>query len=75
VDVHKVWLNANDHTIPMVCFGCSNDHIVFSPQRAKEIGESFIAAYEEAVSLISKRVDAALLEKEKERGDSVEGQG
>lgn len=64
--VRKIWVDEDNHTIPMVCFGLEKDHIVLSPMKAKELGEELISAHDEAVSLISKRVDEALLEKERD---------
>ena len=63
--MRKVWVDGDNHTIPVVCFGLEKDHVIFSPINAKQLGEQLISAYEEAVSLINKRVDEALLEKEK----------
>ena len=61
----KVWVDEDNHTIPMVCFGVEKDCLVLSPLGAKEIGESLLAASQQAYELIQSRVDQALLGKEK----------
>jgi|1048.fasta_scaffold65777_1 hypothetical protein len=65
-DMREVWVDKDNHTIPMVCFGVKKDHLVLSPLGARELAEKLLAASEEAVSLISKRVDEALLKKGEE---------
>jgi hypothetical protein len=69
-DMREVWIDDTNHTIPMVCFGVEKDHLVLSPFGAKELGQKLIAASEEAVSLINKRVDEALLDKERDSAGS-----
>lgn len=61
----EIWVDEMTHTLPMVCFGDKKDHMVFSPLRAKEIGESLIQASSMAYDLIQGRVDEALLAKER----------
>ena len=45
----KVWVERNNHTVPMVCFGTSLDHLVLSPFRAHEIGSLLIKAASDAL--------------------------
>lgn len=61
----EIWVDEQSHTLPMVCFGTKKDHVVFSPLRAKEIGEQFLEASRYSFAVIESRVDEALLEKEK----------
>ena len=63
--MREIWVDGENHTIPTVNYGSKMDCIVFSPARAKEVGEQLIAAADEALSLIEKRIDEALLDKEK----------
>lgn len=65
----EIWVDGESHTIPMVCFGTKKDHLVISPMHAREFGKKLIDASEEAVALINKRVDEALLEKERNSGE------
>jgi hypothetical protein len=68
--MREVWVDDTNHTIPMVCFGVEKDHLVLSPLGARELGVELIAASEVAASLINKRVDEALLDKEKDSAGS-----
>jgi hypothetical protein len=47
----KIWVERNAHTVPMVCFGTSLDHLVLSPSRAHEIGSLLIEAASDALAV------------------------
>jgi hypothetical protein len=45
IGARKVWVS--DGIFASVCFGYAQDHLVLSPKRAREIGESLIKAADE----------------------------
>ena len=53
--MRKIWVDEMTHTLPMVCFGTKEDHMVLSPLGAKEIGECLLAAAQQAYDLIQDR--------------------
>lgn len=45
--LRKIWVDNENHMGSMVCFGFPMDHLVLSPERARELGQELINAAEQ----------------------------
>jgi hypothetical protein len=56
--MRKIWVDSENHTVPVVCYGKESNCIIYSVPGAKEVGEALLAAAKEAEEL-SKKTEGA----------------
>lgn len=69
-NINKAWVDYDNHTHPMVCFGKEDNHMVLGPDRAFRLGEKLAIVAQDLIdcaaecSRVLKKMEEEKAEKE-----------